>query len=136
MAREGKRNEVYLDTVGVPTVGFGHTGPEVVLGDVWTDEQVRDAFARDIQRFEDAINEAVTVELEQNQFDALVSWLYNVGTGWARRAILIRKLNAGDVEGAAVQFDQWHIPPEITSRRNAEREQFRGSRFEARIGQS
>jgi GH24 family phage-related lysozyme (muramidase) len=44
-----------------------------------------------------------------------------------------RRLNAGDYAGAALQFDRWHIPPEITSRRNGEREQFRGTAFRARL---
>ena len=132
--REGKRNKAYPDTKGIPTIGVGHTGPEVHLGLVWSDEKVEEVFAQDIERFEKAINENVHVELKQHQFDALVSWLFNVGTGWARKpAHLIRLVNAGNFEAAAREFDKWHIPPEITSRRNGEREQFKGTRFEARI---
>jgi lysozyme len=77
--REAKRNEAYLDSVGVPTIGVGHTGPEVHLGLVWTDQQVRTAFAHDLERFERAVNAAVTVPLEQFQFDALVSFSFNCG---------------------------------------------------------
>jgi len=136
MAREGKRHEVYMDTVAkppVPTVGYGHTGPDVHMGDVWTDEQIGDAFAKDLEKFQDAINENVMVDLEQYQFDALVSWLYNVGVNWARSATLIQRINERNFEGAAHEFDKWHIPPEITSRRNGEREQFKGAAFEPRI---
>ena len=133
MEREGKRNSAYLDSVGVPTIGIGHTGPEVHLGLVWTDEQVEQAFRADLVRFEDAINANVHVPLEQYQFDALVSWLFNVGTDWAHRATLIKDINAGDMTSAAAQFDQWHIPPEIISRRNGEKAQFMGTAFEATI---
>ncbi len=131
--REGSRNRAYLDSVGVWTIGVGHTGPEVHEGLVWTDGQVRDAFAKDIERFEKAVNDAVKVPLEQYQFDALVSMAFNVGQGAFAGSTLVRKLNAGDIDGAAGQFDRWHIPPEITPRRNAEREQFLGNQFAARI---
>jgi lysozyme len=131
--REGRRNAVYRDSVGVLTVGFGHTGPDVREGDVWTDEQVEAAFAKDLERFERAVNEAVDVPLPQHAFDALVSFAYNVGVGAFKSSTLVRLLNAGDMSGASRQFDRWHIPAEITSRRNGEREQFKGTAFEARI---
>lgn len=131
--REGKHNSAYLCSAGVPTIGVGHTGPEVHLGLVWSDEKVEQVFAQDIARFEEAINDNLEVGLKQHQFDALVSWLFNVGTGWASKATLMRFVNIGDFESAARQFDRWHIPPEIISRRNGEREQFKGTRFEARI---
>lgn len=131
--REGSENKAYRDSVGVLTIGVGHTGPEVHEGLVWTDEQVRQAFAKDIERFEKAVNDAVQIELDQYQFDALVSFAFNVGVGAFTASTLVRKLNAGDIDGAAGQFDRWHIPPEITSRRNGEREQFKGTQFAARI---
>jgi lysozyme len=133
MAREGKRNKAYVDSVGVLTIGYGHTGPDVHAGLVWTDEQVEAAFARDLERFEAAVNEAVKVPIPQHAFDALVSFAYNVGVGAFKSSTLVRVLNAGDTAGAAKQFDRWHIPAEITSRRNGEREQFKGTAFQARI---
>lgn len=131
--REGRRNSAYPDSEGVPTIGIGHTGPEVQLGLTWSDAQVDETFRSDIVRFEDALNANITVPLQQNQFDALVSWLYNVGEDWAHRATLIKDINEGHMISAASAFDQWHIPPEITSRRNGEREQFKGTAFEAEI---
>lgn len=131
--REAAKKNAYLDSVGVPTIGVGHTGPEVHMGLVWTDDQIKTAFAQDIQRFEDAVNGAVTVALTQNQFDALVSFSFNVGVGAFRSSTLVKKINLGDFAAAAAQFDVWHIPPEITSRRNGEREQFKGTAFTARI---
>ncbi len=133
MAREGKRNEVYRDTQGVPTVGYGHTGPDVRMGEIWTNERIEEAFAQDLQRFEEALNDNITAPIEQNQYDALVSWLYNVGTNWARSATLIQRVNEGNRGGAALEFDKWHIPPEIISRRNGEKAQFLGTAFEPRI---
>jgi lysozyme len=131
--REGRRCAVYLDTRGIPTVGVGHTGPDVKMGDVWTDEQVAAALCADLERFEAAINGAIHVPLEQHEFDALVSFAFNVGVTAAARSTLVRRINDGDREGAAAQFDRWHMPPEIIPRRTAEREQFRGTRFAARM---
>ncbi len=130
--REGCRLEAYLDSVGVPTIGVGHTAG-VQMGLTITDEEALDLLREDLKWSEAAVNSGVTVPLEQHQFDALVSFVFNVGQGAFSASTLRRMLNQGDYGGAALQFDRWHIPPEITSRRNGEREQFRGSRFEARI---
>lgn len=123
--REGKRNKAYLDTKGIPTIGVGHTGPEVYLGLVWTDEQVMEAFKKDVQWAEEAVN-TVTQPLAQHQFDALVSFVFNIGAGAWNRSTIKKLLNAGDFEAAAKQFDRWVIPPEITSRRMSEKAQFKG----------
>jgi len=131
LEREGKRNDAYLDSVGVPTIGVGHCGPEVHLGLHWTDEQIDDALRGDLERFEDAINNSVTVGLEQYQFDALVSFSFNVGVGAFTSSTLLKKINLMQYELAEIQFDRWHIPPEITRRRNGEREQFSGRHFVA-----
>ena len=131
IAREGKRNDAYLDSVGVWTVGVGHTGPEVHAGLHWTDEQVADALRADLDRFEDAINDSVTVGLEQCQFDALASFVFNVGNGAFSSSTMLKKINLGQFELVPAQFDRWHIPPEITRRRNGEREQFAGRHFVA-----
>ena len=133
IAREGKRNDAYLDSVGVPTIGVGHTGPEVHLGLHWTDDQVADALRADLDRFEDAINSSVTVGLEPYRFDALVSFSFNIGVGAFQSSTMRKQINRGQFELAALQFDRWHIPASITSRRNGEREQFAGRAFMARI---
>jgi lysozyme len=125
--REGRRQRAYLDTKGIPTIGVGHTGPEVYIGLVWTHQQIDDAFADDIQWAEDAVNKYVTVPLEQHQFDALVSFVFNVGTTAFRRSTLLKLLNEGLYDLAAEAFDMWHKPKEIIGRRDSEREQFKGN---------
>lgn len=138
IAREGSRTHAYLDSKGIPTIGIGHTGPEVNLGLVWTEQQVKDAFFKDIESFEKAVNDAVQVPLEQHQFDALVSFSYNCGA----RALaygnnggpssILRALNAGDYEGAGRAFNNWMADPEVRTRRAGERDQFLGIAFEPR----
>jgi lysozyme len=129
--REGCRTLAYQDTVGVWTIGVGHT-VGVTEGDRCTEEMARDWLAEDLQWAEAAVNNGVTVPLEQHQFDALVSFVFNVGQGAFQFSTLRRVLNEGRYSEAIVQFDRWHIPPEIITRRNAERDQFLGTQFVAR----
>jgi lysozyme len=124
--REGKRYRAYLDSKSIPTIGVGHTGPEVKLGLVWTDDEIRLALEHDVKRCEDTINLYCAHKLKQHQFDALVSFIFNVGVNAFMHSTMLRKLNQGDFEGAAKEFDHWHIPPEIIGRRNSERAQFLG----------
>ena len=131
--REGSRNQAYLDTVGVWTIGVGHTGPEVRPGLAWTDDQVKAVLVLDLDRFEQAVNDGVTVELAQHQFDALVSFSFNVGVAAFHNSTLLSELNKGNVAGAIAQFDVWNKPVGIVSRRSGEREQFKGAVFQARV---
>ena len=81
---EGKRLTAYDDGVGVWTIGFGTTaypnGTKVKKGDTCAEYQAKAYMAHDLKKFESAVNNAVTVPLNQNQFDALVSLAYNIGT--------------------------------------------------------
>ena len=129
--REGKRNEAYRDSQGIWTIGIGHTGPEVHEGLAWTDAQVMDAFRRDSAWVLAALA-LVRVALTQNQFDALFSFIFNIGGGQWGSSHLLAAINAGDMDGAALQFDRWHIPSEIATRRNGEKFQFIGTAFAAR----
>ncbi|MEG0341988.1 MAG: lysozyme [Acinetobacter sp.] len=108
---EGKRLVAYDDGVGVWTIGFGTTiypnGIKVKKGDVCTEAQAKAYMAHDLKKFELTVNNAVTVPLNQNQFDALVSLAYNIGTNAFKNSTLVKKLNAGDYRGAATQFDAW-----------------------------
>lgn len=121
--REGLRLKAYKDTKGIWTIGVGHTGPEVTQGLVWTKEKAHKVFKQDVAWAEDAVN-LVQVPLTANQFDALVSFVFNVGAAAFKRSTMLKLLNVGDYEGAAKQFDRWVIPIEITSRRMSEKAQF------------
>ena len=108
---EGKRLFAYDDGVGVWTIGFGTTvypnGIRVKKGDTCTEAQAKAYMAHDLKKFESAVNNAVKVPLNQNQFDALVSLAYNIGTGAFSESTLVKKLNANNIRGAADQFDVW-----------------------------
>lgn len=130
--REGRHNNAYLDSKGIPTIGIGHCGPEVHIGLHWTDEQIDEAFAKDLAWVEAALAESITVDLLQNQHDALGSFTYNVGADAEEHSTMAREINAGVLSDIPAQFDRWHIPVEIATRRNAEREQWKGTVFTAR----
>lgn len=124
---EGCVLHTYRDSRGIPTIGFGNTGPDVVMGLVWTQAQADEALTRRLAaEFEPAVNSGVKVKLIQNQFDALVSLTYNIGTGGFLGSTLLRQLNAGDYRAAADDFMMWVIPSELTARRRRERATFLG----------
>lgn len=108
---EGKRLAAYDDGVGVWTIGFGTTvypnGVKVKKGDTCTEAQAKAYMKHDLIQFEHTVNKSVKVPLNQNQFDALVSLTYNIGSGAFKSSALLKKLNLGDYQGAASQFDVW-----------------------------
>ena len=108
---EGKRLVAYDDGVGIWTIGFGTTiypnGIRVKKGDTCTEAQAKVYMQNDLKKFEHAVNDAVNIPLNQNQFDALVSLTYNIGAAAFSKSTLVKKLNAGDIRGAADQFDVW-----------------------------
>lgn len=104
---EGLRLEAYLCPAGVWTIGFGTT-KGVKNGDKITQQAAEKLLADDLSKFEIGVTCSVTVPLSQNQFDALVSFAYNVGLGALRSSTLLRLLNAGDYKGAAAQFKRWN----------------------------
>lgn len=120
--REGCVLHAYPDSVGVWTIGYGHA--YITPGTVWTQAQAdADLTTRLANEFEPAVNQ-VEASLDQNQYDALVSFTYNVGTGGFLGSTMKRLLDKGDYAGAAAQFDEWHIPTSITGRRDGEKAQF------------
>lgn len=128
---EGCRLEVYKCSAGVPTIGWGHTGPDVKPGMRWTQQQADRALEDDLVKFERAIAEQIKVELTQSQFDALVSFAFNLGPGALFKSTLRKLLNAGDYAGAAGQFPLWNkaagkVLAGLTRRRLAEQALFRG----------
>ena len=130
---EGLRLNAYDDGVGVWTIGFGTTiypnGIKVKKGDTCTEAQAKAYMAHDLKKFESAVNSAVTMSINQNQFDALVSLAYNIGTNAFKNSTLVKKLNAGDIRGAAAQFDVWNkgggkVMQGLVNRRAVERKLF------------
>ena len=129
---EGCKLTAYPDpgTGGDPwTVGYGSTGPHVKRSLTITQAQADEWLLQDLDRFEQAVERLVSVPLTQNQFDALTSFCYNVGAGALQQSTLLRKLNAGDYEGAQGQFARWNRAggkemPGLTRRRAAEAELF------------
>ena len=109
---EGLRLNAYRDSAGVWTIGYGstryHDGKSVKPGDKLASEtQASALFSNTLAYYEDAVNHLVKVPLNQHQFDALVSFTYNLGTGALQESTLLRKLNANDYSGAADQFLLW-----------------------------
>ena len=126
---ESCRLKAYLCSGGKWTVGWGSTGPDIVRGTVWTQEQADERFARDLQRFEREVESLLTFEPTSNEFSALVSFAYNVGTNALAKSTLLRKFNAGDIAGAANEFLRWNkaggkVLAGLTRRREAERDLF------------
>ena len=118
---EGVRTQVYKDSAGLPTIGVGHLLTEgeshcgkIVIGGVavaydggLSEAQVLALLGLDLTRFEDAVNSAVTVVLNQNQFDALVSFSFNVGVGAFEKSTLLRVLNQGRYNEVPDQLRRW-----------------------------
>lgn len=134
---EGNKLTAYLDSVGVLTIGVGHTsaaGPPVVKkGMKITAAESDEILSRDLAAVEADVNNLVKVPLTQNQFDALVSIVFNIGGPAFRRSTLLKKLNAKDYAGAADQFRVWNkgtvdgkkvAIKGLTNRRNDERALF------------
>lgn len=122
---EGLRLKAYQDTGGVWTIGVGHTGPEVVKGLVITKEKAMQLLAEDLVEAEDAVNRLVKVPLTQGQFDALASFVFNLGEGQFGKSTLLKKLNAGNYDGARNEFKRWvfdagKVQPGLVKRRVGE----------------
>ncbi len=119
---EGSRTEVYDDAAGLPTIGVGHlltqsereSGKITIRGQAvdykqgLSEQQVLDLLAQDLERFEAAVNDAVEVDLNQNQFDALVSFAFNVGTQAFKNSTLLEKLNQGQYDEVPAQLRRWN----------------------------
>ncbi len=127
---EGCKLTAYQDVVGVWTIGYGHTGRDVYQGLTITQNQATALLLQDVQTSADCVNRLVAVSLQQDEFDALVDFVFNVGTGNFSTSTLLRLLNAGDFEGAAGQFERWdkaggRVIAGLLRRRQAEEALFR-----------
>lgn len=104
---EGFSAVPYKDTAGKPTIGYGHLiKPGEKFGAVSPNE-AKGLLEKDVFVAEDVINRSVRATLNQNQFDALVSFVYNLGATNFLKSTLLKKLNIGDFTGAAKEFERW-----------------------------
>ena len=125
---EGIRLRAYLDPVGVPTIGYGSTfyqdGTKVKMGDTVTPCKANALFHSIVKEFEDGVNKMVTSDINQNQFDALVSIAYNIGLSAFRKSTLLKRVNSNpcDVD-IRNQFEAWKFAggkPILLNRRKRE----------------
>ncbi len=108
----------------IPTIGYGCTAG-VKMGMVWTAEEADAGLRREIAKFEDAVARLVTVSINTNERDALISFSYNLGEGSLAKSTLLKRLNKGDRAGAAKEFARWDkaqgiVMPGLVSRRARE----------------
>lgn len=128
---EGFRDKAYDDGVGVQTIGFGTT-EGVKPGDTITVERALVRLGADVAKFERELRACVgDVPMYQHEWDAVVSWAYNVGTGAACGSTLVKKLRAGDYPGMCKELLRWNrgggrVLRGLTIRRQKEYEQCRG----------
>jgi lysozyme len=128
---EGCSLKAYRDGGGVLTNGYGNTH-RVIEGSTITLEQAESDLLANVADAVDAVNDHVTVTITQDQFDSLVDLVFNIGTTAFKNSTLLRKLNAGDFEGAGNQFVRWNqdngkVIAGLTRRREAEAALFRNA---------
>lgn len=126
--QEGFSPTPYADAGG-HSIGYGHFIQPGENFTSMTEQQASNQFDVDLIPVEDAINTLVTVPINQNQFDALADFIYNDGINAFRNSTLLRKLNAGDYQGAADEFSRWvysagQVNPALQARRQAEQSTF------------
>ncbi|WP_082478740.1 lysozyme [Methylobacterium sp. Leaf102] len=128
IAREGRRLKAYRDSVGVWTIGIGHTSaagaPLVTAGLTISAAECDAIFARDIRQYVAAVRKGLKVTVPQHVFDALVSICFNIGPGGFTGSTFLKRINAGDMAGARDAILMWQKPAAIITRRQAEAEQF------------
>jgi lysozyme len=119
----------YRCPAGVWTLGWGCT-EGIKPGMIWTRQQADVALMKELEKFEAAVERLVTVEINQNERDALISFAYNCGEGALARSSILKQLNAGNREAAAKGFALWNrgggrVLPGLVRRRAAEAALFR-----------
>lgn len=105
---EGLELEAYQDIAGIWTIGYGHTGADVQPGMKISERDAEELLRRDLKPREQAVASATKVALNQNEFDALVSFVYNVGAAAFRSSTALKRLNKGDRVGAADALTWWN----------------------------
>ena len=128
---EGLELEAYRCAAGVWTIGYGHT-KGVERGMKIDANTANEMLSEELTEYENYINSYVTVELNQDQFDAMVSWVYNLGGGNLKASTLLQVLNAADYDGVPAQMMRWNkaggrVLEGLTKRRQAEADLFSGN---------
>ena len=125
---EGCRLEAYQDSVGVWTIGYGHTKgvtPSMTI----TQEEAEQMLLTELEEYEGYIENMVAVPLTQNQFDALVVWVYNLGPTNFKNSTLLKELNSGNYHAASNELLRWNkaggkVLAGLVKRREAEAQLF------------
>lgn len=133
---EGLETTAYQDQNGILTIGYGHTG-DVREGDTCTKQQALDWLSSDLEVADAALNRLVHVALNQNEWDALCDFVFNIGQGNFENSTCLARLNAGDTQGAIDSIcywdnGEWHgwviaagkVDPGLVRRRQAEQALF------------
>ena len=123
---EGTVLRSYRDPIGIVTACTGHTGPELKMGQTYTRQQCEEMLYKDLTQHADALS-CVRVLLTDGQRAAFVSFAFNVGNDAFCRSTLVRKANAGDIDGACAELSRWTYAggkqlPGLIKRRAAERQ--------------
>mgnify|MGYP003111313527 FL=1 len=131
---EGLELDSYQCSANVWTLGYGHT-QGVAEGDSCSEDEAEIILVNDLKEFETYVNALVDAELDQNQFDALVAWTFNLGPTNLRTSTLLKKLNAGDYNDVPSEIKRWNraggqVLDGLIRRREAEALLFAGERWE------
>jgi len=105
---EGFAGKAYKCPAGKITIGWGHTAPELTMSDTVTKARAEEILKSDLKWAEDAVNKGVKVPLTQNQFDALVCLVFNIGAGAFAKSTLLKVLNKGDYDAVPTQIARWN----------------------------
>jgi lysozyme len=127
---EGARNKAYKDSKGLWTIGVGHLikpDEQHLINATLTDEQVEELLRSDLKWCSEAVESSVRVPLSQNQFDALYSLCFNIGGTAFKNSTVVKRINAGDLKGAADAIEMWNKPAVLINRRKREKALFLGA---------
>ena len=130
---EGCELEAYQCSANVWTIGYGHT-KGVEKGDTISKEEAEEMLVEELHEYENYVNEYVNVALSQNQFDALVSWVYNLGPANLKASTMLKVLNSGEYEDVPAQIKRWNkaggkVLEGLIRRREAEACLFQGKEW-------
>ena len=130
---EGCEYNAYKCAADVLTIGYGHT-KDVKEGDLVTQQEAENLLAEDLKEFEESVIDAVEMPMSQHQFDALVSWTFNLGPSNLKASTMLKVLNKGDYEDVPAQIKRWNkaggkVLEGLIRRREAEALLFEGKEW-------